>query len=359
MSKNISELVATPYRFSGNKDLAEKFFEDGLYKTFRNIRTSSEKRFPTTIYYAFKQREEKGAQATGWETMLQGVISAGYKIVGTWPLRSEKPGRSISIGTNALASSIVLVCRPRKDEAPVCTRRELSRELAKELPDAVKKLQQAGIAPVDMAQSSIGPGMAVFSKYSQVLEADGTPMTVRAAIALINESLDQILSEQSGKMGPSTRFCADWFAQFGYGVGQYGLAEQMSKAYMTVVSSIENLDVLYSHGGEVYLIRPENMPEPKSNDFMGDKGFTAWWAVMQMAKALDTGGEEAVAKIMASLNTEVVESAKALCYRLYDICDRKKWSADGRIFNELITCWDGVGRKASEYVEAEQLSFFN
>ena len=320
------------------------------------------KLFPTTIYYAYKQREEQGKQATGWETMLQGVISAGFKIVGTWPMRTEMTNRAVGQNSNALASSIVLVCRPREDVANVCTRRDLARELTNDLPSAIENLQLAGIAPVDMAQSSIGPGMAIFSKYNQVMESDGNKMTVRSALALINETINNIRMNQSGRMGPETGFCTDWFEQFGYNEGKYGDADQMSRAHNIAVSHIEELDIMSANKGKVHLHKPKELCTPKTNDFNGLKVLTPWWAVMQMAKALDDGGEEAMAKLMVQLKPDVIESAKSLCYCLYEICDRKNRSADGRIFNALITCWEGVGSEATKLRQSgtsEQLSLFD
>jgi putative DNA methylase len=268
------ELVATPYRFGGDKRKAEEFFETGLGKAFERIRAMQHPDYPLTVYYAFKQAESETGEdqedngeasndgnnntviaSTGWETMLEGLIRAGFTITGTWPMRTERTGRTIGIGTNALASSIVLVCRPRLVEAAVASRRQFLNALRAELPAALKNLQHGSVAPVDLAQATIGPGMAIFSRYSKVLESDGTSMRVRTALQLINQMLDEVLAEQEGEYDADTRWAVAWFEQYGIEEGPYGVAETLSKAKNTAVGALVEAGILRAHGGKVRLLR--------------------------------------------------------------------------------------------------------
>jgi putative DNA methylase len=219
--------------------------------------------FPVTIYYAFKQAESKsdeGTASTGWETFLDAVIRAGFAVSGTWPMRTEREGRSIGIGANALASSIVLVCRPRAPDAPTATRREFLTVLKAELPVALAHLQRGNIAPVDLAQAAIGPGMAVFTQYSRVLDAEGKPLPVREALALINQTLDEVLAEQEGDFDADSRWALAWFEQSGFTEGEYGVAETLSTAKNTSVSGMVEAGILTSKSGKVRLLRPDELP---------------------------------------------------------------------------------------------------
>lgn len=234
------ELIASPYRFGGSKQQAQTFFERGLGQAFEQMRKATRLDYPLTVYYAFKQAESDMDEAngngsvvtasTGWETMLEGLLRAGFTINGTWPMRSELSNRMVASGANALASSIVLVCRPRPENAPIATRREFIAALRRELPDALRNLQHGNIAPVDLAQAAIGSGMAVFSRYSKVVEANGEPMRVRTALQLINQALDEVLAEQEGEYDNATRWAIAWFDQYGTHEGLYGVAETLSKA---------------------------------------------------------------------------------------------------------------------------------
>ncbi len=231
------ELVADPFRHGGREN-AERFFEEGLGQVFARMRDLQSPDYPVTIYYAFKQAESdqddsggntllSGLASTGWETMLEGLVNTGFAITGTWPMRTERSARSRGIGSNALASSVVLVCRPRSKSAPLATRREFLSALNSDLPDALKKLQHGNIAPVDLAQAAIGPGMAVFSRYTKVIESDGSPMRVRTALQLINQALDEVLAEQESEYDADTRWALAWFEQFGINEGPYGTAETL------------------------------------------------------------------------------------------------------------------------------------
>ena len=233
LAPKAQELIAAPYRHAGDKKRAEQFFEGGLGEVFARIRESQDPRFPMTVYYAFKQAEttaESGTASTGWETMLEGLIGAGFQITGTWPVRTEMPSRMRSQTSNALASSIVLACRLRPGDAPLTSRREFLDRLAVELPESLAHLQEANIAPVDLAQAAIGPGMAIYSRYSKVIEADGTPMDVRAALAAINQTLDEALESAEADLDADTRWALTWYSQHNFQSGDYGLAEQLSKS---------------------------------------------------------------------------------------------------------------------------------
>ncbi|GEM88445.1 DUF1156 domain-containing protein [Meiothermus granaticius] len=366
-----AELVATPYRFEGSKPKAQAFFEEGLGKAFERMREAAHPDYPLTVYYAFKQAESEeadgpddeqaeaaegrgnggaeGTASTGWETMLTGLIRAGFQITGTWPMRSELSNRMVAKGANALASSIVLVCRPRPADAPVATRREFLQGLRAELPGALRELQQGSIAPVDLAQAAIGPGMAVYSRYAQVLESDGTPMRVRTALALINQMLDEVLSEQEGDFDPDTRWALAWFEQMGFEEGPFGMAETLSKAKNTSVQGLVEAGILWSRAGRVRLLRPEELPEGWNP--AADPDIPVWEATHQLIRTLNTGGEKAAAALLAALPNG--DAARELAYRLYAICERKKWAQEGLLYNALVTSWLEVSRLAQDVPKPE------
>ena len=256
------ELVANPYRHDG-KDGAKQFFEEGFREVFAHARENALNDFPITVYYAFKQSEssEDGEASTGWETLLDGMIRSGWAITATWPMRSELSNRMLSHGTNALASSIVLALRPRSDDAPTTDRRGFIGALQAELPTALRDLQQGRIAPVDLPQAAIGPGMAVFSRYTSVIEADGSPMSVRSALARINEILDQVLNEQEGDFDAATRFAIAWYRQHGYGTGKFGDANNIANARNTTVEAMGRSGILRSAAGKVKLLAPGALPD--------------------------------------------------------------------------------------------------
>ena len=270
------ELVATPYRHGG-KDAAEAFFLSGMSRAIRRLTERAHPGFPATIYYAFKQsetKEDSGVASTGWETFLDAAMKSGLAITGTWPMRTELRNRMIGMGANALASSIVLVCRRRPDDAPAATRREFLTELRAELPQALRLLQSGNVAPVDLAQAAIGPGMAVYTRYGKVLDAEGNAMSVREALAAINRTLDEVLAEQEGDFDADTRWALAWFEQFGFDRGDYGIAETLTKAKNTSVDGLDEAGVLKSKGGEVWLLRPEDLDE--SWDPETDGRLTVW-----------------------------------------------------------------------------------
>lgn len=338
------ELVATPYRH-GSKEQAEAFFMDGMTRAMHNMATQGNPEYPTAIYYAFKQSEtdDGGVSSTGWATFLEAVIRAGFSINGTWPVRTELSNRMIGRDANALASSIVLVCRPRPEGAPLATRADFLRELRRELPVAMKALTSSNIAPVDMAQASIGPGMAIYSRYAQVLEPDGSRMPVRTALQLINAALDEYLTEQEAHLDAPTRFAVTWFETHGMNEASYGDAELLATARGVSVRGVEEAGLIVARGGRVRLLRREELrPDwtPQS-----DARPTVWEAVQHLIRALDEGGEAKAGELMVTLGG-MAEAARDLAYRLYGICERKGWSAEGQAYNALVASWSDAAQAA-------------
>jgi putative DNA methylase len=342
------ELVATPYRH-GSKEKAEAFFLDGMTQAMHRLAEQAHPAVPVTIYYAFKQSEtegDAGTSSTGWETFLDAVIRAGFATSGTWPMRTENAGRMVGQKTNALASSIVLVCRPRAADAPTATRREFVTALKAELPVALAHLQRGNIAPVDLAQAAIGPGMAVYTRYAKVLDAEGKTLTMREALALINQTLDEALAEQEGDFDADSRWALAWFEQFGFAEGEYGVAETLSKAKNTSVTGMVEAGILASKGGKVRLLRPDELPEDW--DPASDSRLTVWETVHQLVRALDRG-EAAAAELVGKLGGGA-ETSRELAYRLYTVCERKKRVAEALSYNALVQSWPELVRLAAEPV---------
>lgn len=343
------ELVATPYRHGG-KEAAEKFFLDGMTHAMHSLAAQAHPAFPVTIYYAFKQTEsedEAGDTRTGWETFLEAVIQAGFSISGTWPMRTELANKVVGLNANMLASSIVIVCRATHHGASTATRREFLNALKAELPEALRNLQRGNIAPVDLAQASIGPGMEVYTRYAKVLDAGGNPVSVRDALALINQVLDEALAEQEGDFDADTRWAAAWFEQSGFETGEYGVAEILSKAKNTSVAGMVDAGILASKGGKVRLLRPDELPIDW--DPLTDPRLTAWEVVHQLVRALQAGGETAAAALVAKLGSKA-EAARELAYRLYTICERKRRAQEALSYNSLVLSWPEIVRLAAEGV---------
>jgi putative DNA methylase len=343
----MEELVATPYRHGG-KEAAEKFFLDGMTSAMRQLAERSHSAFPTTIYYAFKQSEttDVGTGNTGWETFLEAVIRAGYSITGTWPLRSEQETRMVGIGTNALASSIVLVCRKREPSAPTVSRREFIQELKDELKEAVEVMIGGAegvspVAPVDLAQAVIGPGMAIYSKYAAVLEANGNPMTVHTALTLIN----RMLTEGADELDADTQFCLSWFDEHGWAMGEFGKADVLARAKGTSVDRVRSAGVAEAAAGRVRLMRPAEYPSDWSPE--QDNNTPVWEALHQLIRALRDKGESSAGELLASM-PQRAEPIRSLAYRLYTLCERKGWADDARAYNELIGSWIGIEAASHE-----------
>ncbi len=344
------ELVANPYRHDG-KSGAKEFFEEGFRRVFARARESALSDYPTTVYYAFKQSDSSvdGTASTGWETLLDGMIRSGWAITATWPMRSERGGRMLAVGTNALASSIVLALRPRPDDSPTTDRRGLIAALHDELPHALRRLQQGAIAPVDLPQAAIGPGMAVFSRYEKVIENDGTTMTVRSALARINEILDQVLNEQEGDFDSATRFAIVWYRQHGYATGDFGVADNLARARNTAVETMVRDGILSSAAGKVTLLSPAAMPE--SYDVLADDRVGAWEVLHHLIALLERDGLPGAGAFLASarqrpdgaIDTELV---KELAFLLFAIAEKNGWTQDALAFNTVATAWPDVVQAA-------------
>ncbi|MGW0360586.1 DUF1156 domain-containing protein [Micrococcus luteus] len=339
------ELVANPYRHDG-KEGASKFFEEGFQRVFARAREGASEDFPITVYYAFKQQElaSEGVTSTGWATLLEGMIGAGWTITATWPVRSERAGRMVSVGTNALASSIVLSLRPRAVTAAPTSRRGFISALKSELPAALVEMQQGAIAPVDLAQATIGPGMAIFSRYSSVLENDGTPMTVKTALGLINQVLDEVLSENDSDLDADSRFCLKWYLQYGWEAAPYGAADVLATATNTSVDGLRSAGVLTSGSGKVGLVRPSALPETWNP--AEDDRISVWEVTCQLARVLsaEDGGVAAAARLSAAVQERGdvdMDAVQLLAYRLYELMQDRR-PEDARLFNALGGTWTEI-----------------
>ena len=341
------ELVANQYRHGG-RDGARDFFEDGFRTVFANARRSANPDYPMTVYYAFKQSETSvdGRTSTGWSTILEGMIRSGWTITATWPMRSELGNRMVASGTNALASSIVLVLRPRPEDAPMTDRRSLMRELRRTLPEAVETLRSGGIAPVDLAQAAIGPGMSVFSRYARVISPDGTDMSVSEALTQINAVLDEVLGEQEGDLDPDTRWCLTWFDAHGFTEGPYGEAETLASARNASIDALKRSGVLTSGGGRVGLIAPADLPD--EYDPRTDDRISHWEVVLHLARALDRRGIDETGRLLSAaaergLGADILQS---LAYRLYSLAEKHGWTEAGLLFNALGGSWQEIAAAA-------------
>ena len=356
------ELIATPYRH-GSKEKAEVFFLTGMTAAMHNLAQNAHPAFPVTIYYAFKQsdtKQEGGTHSTGWETFLEAVLSAGFALTGTWPVRTEGAGRMIGQGNNALASSIVLVCRPRDAAAETISRREFQRQLREHLPEALETMiggasGQSPIAPVDLAQAAIGPGMAIYSQYAGVLNQDGTPMRVHDALVLINREITEYLTPDAGSFDADTLFCNSWFEQYGWAEGPFGEADVLARGKGTSVQGVAQAGIADSGGGKVRLLRWADYQagwDPKL-----DARNPVWEATHHLIRALNTQGEAAAGALLAAM-PDKAEPIRQLAYHLYTLCERKKWAEDARAYNELITAWHAVLEASREQgPRGEQLGF--
>lgn len=347
------ELIATPYRHEGSKEKATKFFESGLRRVFARMRDQGLPEYPTTIYYAFKQSETEESDdedenaetaSTGWETMLQGLVDSGFAINGTWPTRTELGNRMIASGTNALGSCIVLVCRQRDHKAETIHRRQFLSLLRQELKPALIKLTQGNVAPVDLAQAAIGPGMAVFSRYATVLEADGSPMRVRTALTLINQALDEALEEQEGWYDQQTRWAVTWFSQRGFQEGPYGEAETLATAKDAPVGTMVEAGIVKAGQGRVKLLSRGELRG--DYDPQIDPRTTVWEATQYLVRELESNGELGAARMMRRFRETKpdldVDRARELAYRLYAICDQKRWTNEARGYNALALSWSDI-----------------
>ena len=357
----VEELTAIPYRFEGSTEKARDFFEDGMLETCKQIYKYARNDIPVTIYYAYKQNDsaddggEASVASTGWETMLKAIIDAGFSITGTWPMRTEQAYRAVSMGTNALASSIVLVCRKRSADATICTRRNFINELKRELRPALQKLQASNIAPVDLAQSAIGPGMGVYSKYSRVLESDGSPMSVRSALQIINQELDLYFNEQDGELDNESRFCVDLYSMVAFNDMKFGDANTLATAKGTSVAAMVAHRIVFAQKGVVHLTERSELPKTI------DEHYGIWYLCQQLTCKMEEEGVEGCAKAISNMFGSNPERAKDLAYRLYTIAERKHWAQEAYAYNALVVSWPEIQSRAAEIRSAtpEQLSLFN
>ncbi len=346
LSPKAEELVADHVRWGG-KAAAKEFFEDGFVKVFSSLADVHDPAVPMTVYYAFRQSdaEGSGSASTGWETVLEGLIRAGWLIDGTWPMRTEQAGGLRSLGRNALASSVVVVCRRRDHEFGTTDRRGFIAALEQELPAALRKLQQGQVAPVDLPQAAIGPGMAVFSRYAAVLEPDGTKMSVRSALSRINEILDQVLNEQEGDFDSTSRFAIAWYRQHGYGVGRFGDADNLARARNTSVDTMDRDEILTSRAGNVQLIKPADLSW--DYDVLKDLHTSNWEALHHLIKVLERDGiapagdflQAALSRPDAAVDADLV---KELAHLLFRIAESHGWVKDALSFNALVTSWPEI-----------------
>ncbi len=357
------ELVANPYRHDG-KNGAKDFFEEGFRRVFARARAAALPDCPMTVYYAFKQAEasDDGTSSTGWETLLDGMIRGGWEITSTWPMRTEGGTRLIARQSNALASAIVLSMRPRPDDAPTTDRRGLIAALHDELPDGLRKLQQGAIAPVDLPQAAIGPGMAVFSRYAKVIENDGTTMTVRSALARINEILDQVLNEQEGDFDAATRFAIAWYRQHGYTTGSFGVADALARARNTAVETLVRDGILTSAAGKVTLLSPASMPA--NYDVLADDRVGAWEILHHLIAFLERGGLPVAGAFLRSAQERPdsavdIELVKELVFLLFSIAEKNGWVQDALAFNTVATAWPDVmqAARSGQTPSGEQATF--
>jgi putative DNA methylase len=345
LTPKATELVADQFRYGG-RVAARQHFEKGFVETFTTLRHAQVADLPMTVYYAFKQAENEGADivaSTGWDTMLAGLLEAGFMVTATWPMRTELANRMRNLDSNALASSIVLACRVRPETAKMLDRRQFLAELRRSLPGALRDMQQGAVAPVDLAQSTIGPGMTVFSRYAKVIEADGSAMTVRTALALINQVLDEVLAEQEGEFDPDTRWAIKWFEQHGFDEGKFGVADVLARATNTAVEALQRAGIVRSERGNVSLLTREEMPaawEPAA-----DARVPVWEITQHLIKRLEEVSERAAADLLQRVGPRG-EVARDLAYRLYSICERKKWAREALAFNSLVTSWPEIQRLA-------------
>jgi putative DNA methylase len=359
LTPKMPELIASADRFGGKREAAKDHFESGFRRAFNALGGLMDSRFPLTVYYAFKQDDESAGDnedsddetsvdlTTGWETLLEALIASGFQITGTWPVRASQKWRMVSMGANALASYIVLACRPRPANAPQTDRRSFVAELKRELPAALRHLQQGNIAPVDFAQAAIGPGMAIYSRYSRILESSGKAMTVRTALSLINQTLTEVLSEQVDEFDADTRWAIAWFEQQGFGEGDFGAAELLSKAKVTAVSGLQQAGLIHSKSGKVRLLRPDELPS--GWDPAKDKRRTIWEMTHHLLRVYvhEKAGDAATAELLRKLGSQG-EIARDLAYRLFSLCEKKKRSQEAQAYNALVLGWPEIARLAHE-----------
>jgi putative DNA methylase len=362
LAPKAQELVATPYRFGGSRQKAEAYFREGLGQAFAAIRRAQAGDYPMTVFYAFKQAESDagasasdGAASTGWETMLSGLIDARFSVTGTWPMRSELANRMVASGTNALASSIVLVCRPRAEDAPTASRAEFLEDLGLAMRAALPLLASGQVAPVDLAQASIGPGMAAYSKYRAVIRQDGRKVTVREALQDINTAIASYRSERVSSFDPDTRFCVDWYDQHGYGDGPYGDADSLARTYNVAPEALRRAGLLTMGQGRLRLEQPAAYPVGVADLAERSFGGSAWEACLRLALTLRREGDVGAAALARELGEGAAARARELAVWLYTIADTKRRSDDALLFNDLDASWSGIQEQLARQSAGRQM----
>jgi putative DNA methylase len=342
-----AELVANPGRHDGDKDAARQYFIDGFTEVFASLRRASRPDLPIVVVYAHRQDEKTvdGVISTGWESLLEAVLNADLSVVGTWPIEATHSSRQIGLGANALASYVILICRPREAASKSIDRRGFIARLRAELPQALRDLQQANIAPVDLAQAAIGPGMAVFSRYAQVIEPSGSTMKVRDALVEINRALDEVLWEQEGDFDPDTRFCVRWFTQYGWDEADSGIADNLSRATITSVAGLERGGVFRARARRARLLEPSELSERW--DPATDDRISVWEVVLRLVRALSDRGVDEAARLLASASRRIdVDTAKELAYLLFSVSEKRAWTQTAQLFNGLVTSWPELSASA-------------
>ncbi len=350
------ELVANPHRHGGRSG-AERFFIDGFNSVFARMRREAHPDVPLTVYYAYKQQDirDSGKTSTGWHTLLDGLIDAGWEITATWPMRTETSSRMIASGANALASSIVLACRPRPADASAATRRAFVSALKAELPEALRKLIQGSIAPVDLAQAAIGPGISVFSRYSRVREADGSDMSVKDALLLINSTLDEVIGEQEVDFDPDTRFAVKWYRSYGWSHENSGLADQLARSSDTSIPTLERGGIFEAKGGKARLLPPAQLED--TWDVATDERVSVWEATVRLAAVMAKDGADKVAELLPSVQTRVnLDAVKELGFLLFHEAEKKKDTKDAILFNGLVSAWGDVNEQARKFAATPRSS---
>ena len=352
LTPKAQELVANPYRHGG-KDGAEQFFVDGFDAVFDRIRGTARTDVPMTVYYAYKQHGSDGV-STGWYALLEGLINAGWQITATWPVRSELSNRMLASGTNALASSIVLACRPRPEDAPRATMREFISTLRRELGEELRTLMASGIEPVDLNQAAIGPGISVYSRYSRIVEADGSDVDVRQALEIINRIIDETLGEDGDDYDPATRFAIKWYQSYGWSGQQSGLADQLSMTCGTTPGALVDDGIFEAVGGTARLLTPGELNGPW--DPTEDLHTDLWEAAVRLTGVFASGGADAVIPLLAKVSQRFpsLDAIKALGFRMYHEAE-KRHDADAALqFNSLVSAWDDLAPKAQDYSNSHQ-----
>ncbi|MBS3179175.1 DUF1156 domain-containing protein [Pseudoclavibacter sp. Marseille-Q4354] len=349
LTPKADELVANVNRHGGRAGAA-KFFVNGFNAVFKRIRATANLSAPMAVYYAYKQQDTRdaGTSSTGWHTLLDGLIASGWEITATWPMRSERSGRMVSVGTNALASSIVLACRPRPDDAPTTTRRAFVAALKSELPEALRTLMQGAIAPVDLAQAAIGPGIAVFSRYSRVREADGSDMSVKDALVLVNATLDEVIGDQESDFDGDTRFAIKWYRQYGWTQESSGIADQLARSSDTSIGALERGGIFEAKGGKARLLAPSSLEDVW--DVGADDRVSVWEATVRLAAVMAKDGADKVAELIPTVQTRVsLDAVKELGFLLFHEAEKKKDSKDAGLFNGLVSAWGDLNEQARKF----------